>query len=118
MDARSTKTELGDMLPFPPTREAQEVEAIRLAAAEARDAEVAGGFRRFLHGIGAVFVAIATWPRRQALLEELNALTDRELADIGLHRGDLARVFEPVEQVPANEGRTPAYPSATYHRAA
>ena len=37
---------------------------------------------------------IAEQPRRRALINELGALTDHELADIGLARGDLARVFD------------------------
>jgi uncharacterized protein YjiS (DUF1127 family) len=37
---------------------------------------------------------IITYPERRAVFEHLNALSDRELADIGLTRGDLARVFD------------------------
>ncbi len=35
-------------------------------------------------------------PRRRALLNELSTLTDHELADIGLSRGELGRVFDPA----------------------
>jgi uncharacterized protein YjiS (DUF1127 family) len=35
-------------------------------------------------------------PRRRALLNELSALSDHELADIGLSRADLPRVFDPT----------------------
>ena len=38
---------------------------------------------------------IGEMPRRRAVLSELSALSDHELADIGLARGDLARVFDP-----------------------
>lgn len=46
----------------------------------------------------ALFVAnavryVVEFPRRQAVLDELSRLTDRELADIGLHRGELKQVF-------------------------
>lgn len=34
-------------------------------------------------------------PRRRAVLNELYTLTDRELADIGLQRSELGRVFDP-----------------------
>ena len=37
---------------------------------------------------------IATWPRRRATYDSLARLTDRELADIGLTRGDIGHVFE------------------------
>ena len=33
--------------------------------------------------------------RRRAVLDELSALSDRELADIGLNRNELSRVFDP-----------------------
>ena len=40
--------------------------------------------------------AFAEWRRRQATLREMEMLTDRELADIGLNRADLPRVFDPA----------------------
>ena len=44
----------------------------------------------------AAFVAaVSAWRQRQAVLQEMQLMTDRELADIGLSRADLARVFEP-----------------------
>ena len=43
--------------------------------------------------------AAAKWlvemPRRRAVLESLSGLSDHELADIGLTRSDLPRVFDP-----------------------
>jgi uncharacterized protein YjiS (DUF1127 family) len=43
-----------------------------------------------------------TWIERQRVLDELNRLTDRELADIGLSRGDFHLVFdEPPARHPA-----------------
>jgi len=43
---------------------------------------------------------IAEMPKRRAVLDELNTLSDHELSDIGLSRGDLRQVFDPafVEQ--------------------
>jgi uncharacterized protein YjiS (DUF1127 family) len=35
-------------------------------------------------------------PRRRALLDELSTLSDHELADIGLTRSELNRVFDPA----------------------
>jgi uncharacterized protein YjiS (DUF1127 family) len=49
------------------------------------------------HGLGAWLAervaTLAKWKRRRQDLAELRAMTDRELSDIGLNRGDLARVF-------------------------
>jgi uncharacterized protein YjiS (DUF1127 family) len=46
-----------------------------------------------------VFLATLRWltelPRRRAAMDELNNLTDHELADIGLSRADIQRVFDP-----------------------
>ncbi len=38
---------------------------------------------------------LASLPRRRAVMDELSMLTDRELADIGLSRAELGRVFDP-----------------------
>ena len=45
--------------------------------------------------LGRMAQAVAEWPRRRAVLAELSMLSDRELADIGLNRTDLKRVFDP-----------------------
>ncbi len=42
-----------------------------------------------------VAARIADLPRRQAVKAELAMLSDRELADIGLSRAELGRVFDP-----------------------
>ena len=48
------------------------------------------------HGPFARFTAwLSDMPRRRQVLNELRSLSDHELADIGLSRGDLHRVFEP-----------------------
>jgi uncharacterized protein YjiS (DUF1127 family) len=38
---------------------------------------------------------LAELPRRQVAMDELKGLTDHELADIGLSRADIHRVFDP-----------------------
>ena len=52
------------------------------------------------HGIGhwlrSAAAAFTAWRRRQAVLQEMAMMTDRELADIGLSRSDLGRVFDPT----------------------
>ncbi len=40
--------------------------------------------------------AIAALRGRQAVFNELRSLTDRELADIGITRSDIYRVFDPA----------------------
>ena len=42
-----------------------------------------------------LFAGLAAMMRRRAVTDELAALSDRELADIGLNRADLGRVFDP-----------------------
>ena len=54
--------------------------------------------------IGSVLRWIAELPRRQAVLDELGSLSDHELADIGLTRSDLPRVFDPSFTAQQNRG--------------
>ncbi len=99
-----------------PNRQALDIEAIRLAAIRARDEAIADGLRRFFGGIGralgAVATAVFTWPTRRRTYENLRGLTDRELADIGLTRGEITRVFEPEfrmnTRAAANSNAAPA----------
>lgn len=35
---------------------------------------------------------LATWREHRRLVKELNGLTDKELADIGINRGDIDRL--------------------------
>ncbi len=42
-----------------------------------------------------LFAKFAEWQRRRAVIQEMAMMSDRELADIGLTRSDLARVFDP-----------------------
>jgi uncharacterized protein YjiS (DUF1127 family) len=44
---------------------------------------------------GGLVNRVANYLSRQATLAELNNLSDRELADIGLNRADMAHVFKP-----------------------
>ena len=48
------------------------------------------------HWLNWAMTAFAEWRRRQAVLQEMAMLSDRELADIGLSRADLPRVFDPA----------------------
>lgn len=98
MDARITKEETALLLHLAPSPRAREVEALRLAAMRARDEAIGQalwrGVSALWRGFRAVVLFIAEYPRRRAMFEQLQAMSDRELADIGLERSDLARVFD------------------------
>ena len=51
--------------------------------------------RSLTQRIGSFFNNLLAMPRRRAVLDELASLSDRELADIGLNRSELSRVFDP-----------------------
>ncbi|HWK46023.1 MAG TPA: DUF1127 domain-containing protein [Stellaceae bacterium] len=42
---------------------------------------------------------LVAWRERQRVINELHALDDRSLADIGLSRGDIAYVFDAPAQI-------------------
>jgi uncharacterized protein YjiS (DUF1127 family) len=52
-----------------------------------------------------IMARIGAWLKRRAAMSELAALTDHELADIGLSRGDLAFAFEQGFVTKRNEDR-------------
>jgi uncharacterized protein YjiS (DUF1127 family) len=85
MPAHFTKSEASYLLPATPV--ADQVEAIRLAAGRARDATAMRGVARFVD-------RVLGWPARIRARAELAALSERELLDIGLTRGDIARVAD------------------------
>ncbi len=45
-------------------------------------------------GFRGLFAAFRAWRERQVALNELEMMSDRELADIGLNRADVPRVFD------------------------
>jgi uncharacterized protein YjiS (DUF1127 family) len=77
-----------------PTTQSAAIEAIRQEAMQDRDAKIGRWFRN-------LFRAVAEYPRRRRVMDELSMLTDRELADIGLSRGDIHRVFAMTEERPS-----------------
>lgn len=68
-----------------------------------------------------LFARLRAWAsaamRRRAVIAELNMLSDRDLADIGLTRADLPRVFDP-EFVREHEIRRTAEASEPGYRLA
>ncbi|MDQ1079908.1 DUF1127 domain-containing protein [Pseudoroseomonas cervicalis] len=90
MDARITKPEFDSAIPSA----AQTLDAARTVALEAmraRDEAIGQWIRK---AVTSAFRAIIDYPRRRRVYDELAMLTDRELADIGLSRTDIPRVFE------------------------
>ncbi len=51
--------------------------------------------RSLLQRVGALISNLVAFSRRRAVMDELSSLSDRELADIGLNRAELSRVFDP-----------------------
>jgi len=74
------------------------------------DEPAAVGVKTPRHGIAPwlknAVAAFAAWRHRQVVLQEMAMMTDRELADIGLTRSDLARVFDPVFATDRAHGRS------------
>jgi uncharacterized protein YjiS (DUF1127 family) len=69
------------------------VTAKNINALAGHDYPEAGQTSEALHGLVARLEArIAYWLRYRATVAELNDLTDRQLADIGIMRGDIAAV--------------------------
>lgn len=118
MNPRRTQEQIGLFQTTATAPSADEILRIRAEAAAMRDAAIAAGLQRAFAGLGRALAAIGTaltsWPERRSTYENLRRLTDRELADIGLTRGDITRVFEPgfqVPQRPANANAPVARPS-------
>jgi uncharacterized protein YjiS (DUF1127 family) len=85
MDARMTKAEAALLLPLPRNPAAEQIASLREAAGRANQAAL-------LRGLARIADAILGWPARARLRAELAALSERELTDIGLTRGDLGRI--------------------------
>jgi uncharacterized protein YjiS (DUF1127 family) len=50
--------------------------------------------RRVADGLAFAANSVKAWVGKQTTLSEMNAMSDRELADIGLTRADMGRVFD------------------------
>lgn len=94
MDPRLAQQDPRFLLPVNRTRAQDEAEYFRLAVVRARNEAVGRGLRSLFGGLWNGIQAILALPRRAAVFDELSALSDRELADIGLNRADIRRVFD------------------------
>jgi uncharacterized protein YjiS (DUF1127 family) len=111
MNPRRTQEQIGLFSTSTPPHTA-DVEAIYVEAMQARDTAIAEGIRGGLRRLGAALAAIGnalvSYPQRRAVYDDLSNLTDRELADIGLARGDIGRVFDPDFRLPRRPANGPA----------
>ncbi|MDO9706999.1 DUF1127 domain-containing protein [Paracraurococcus lichenis] len=90
MDARLSAAEASYLLPAATNAQQERAQALRLEAAEAHQAQLAQAGRRMLARLGDT---VFGWVARARIRAELNSLSDRELADIGLSRGDIEHVL-------------------------
>jgi len=61
------------------------------------------GFAAMLHGLDRILVQpLQSWRHKRAAYRELMALDDRELADIGLTRGEIDLAVSTPRRVPAH----------------
>ncbi len=102
MNPRQNQEQIG-LFPVANTPGSAGIDALLAEAYQARDAAIVGGLRR---AFAALWQAVTTWPARRAAYEQLRGLTDRELADIGLTRGEIAMVFDPGFKAPARPANT------------
>lgn len=102
-------------------RQSQEQIGLFPAATQAQAETPTGSSRSLLGAIGqamaAIGSALASWPERRATYEKLRRLSDRELADIGIDRGDITRVFEPDFRLPAPANANAAAPDKGWRAA-
>jgi len=100
MDARLTQAEDAYLIPAAPAQERDRAQHI--AAAEAYQAGLGRGLARLGD-------ALFGWVQRARLRAELAALSDRDLADIGLTRGEIGRAVA-AATAPADQqqGRRPS----------
>jgi uncharacterized protein YjiS (DUF1127 family) len=88
MHTRVAKEELAILLPNTMSHYFQDEPAYTVEPQAARSG-------LFAH-LRAALRWIAEMPKRQAVMDELSMMSDHELADIGLTRSDLPRVFDPT----------------------
>ncbi|WPB86645.1 DUF1127 domain-containing protein [Sediminicoccus rosea] len=84
----------------PRNAEAERIAAIIAEARQARDRALAERIRGFFHGLRAVLTALRT---RRETIEQLRAMSDRELADIGLTRGNITATAVAATPMAAND---------------
>ncbi|UFN49567.1 DUF1127 domain-containing protein [Roseomonas sp. OT10] len=112
MNTRITKVETALMMPLVANESEPSLPHLMQQAQKMRDQAFGAKVRGF-------FARIGDFARRQRAMAELRELTDRELADIGLTRGEIAYVFDRPAQpaVTAPAAQVMTLPKATNDRA-
>jgi uncharacterized protein YjiS (DUF1127 family) len=96
MNAHTAKQEMNLLFP----------QAYSYGAGEETARYAAGQATRGRRGlISRLFARLAEMRERQQVISELSMLSDRELADIGLSRVDVPRVFDPAFAASRSEAR-------------
>jgi uncharacterized protein YjiS (DUF1127 family) len=83
MSARITKAEFAYLMPSAPSPAEERLAALREEAARAQAEAIKAGLRRF-------FARLTGWLERVRAKAALRALSSRELADLGLSRGEIS----------------------------
>lgn len=86
MNPRIAEAQAAPLMPFPANTRLNSAQAVQLEARRMRDAMLAAALRDLFAG---TFGRLQAWRDRRRALAELRALSDRELADIGLSRSNL-----------------------------
>lgn len=98
---RITPAEAALLMPGTPRNaEAERIETILAEARQARDVALAERITGFFNTLRAALTAIRT---RRETIEQLRTLSDRELADIGLTRGNIPATATALTQIAAND---------------
>lgn len=103
MNSRITPAEAALLMPLGSPRrsaEAERIEAIVAEARRARSAALADRIARFFNGLRAALTALRS---RRETIEELRALSQRQLTDIGVAPGNIAVAAALATPIVAND---------------
>ncbi|WP_207540059.1 DUF1127 domain-containing protein [Sabulicella rubraurantiaca] len=102
MNSRITPAEAALLMPaIPQSPSARRIEFLLADARRARDEELVRRILGFFRGLGRIIAAVR---HRHETVRQLRALSDRELADIGLNRGNIGAAAAQAVPLPANDG--------------
>lgn len=98
---RITPAEAALLMPsLPRNAEAERIETIVAEARQARDAAFAARITGFIRILREALTAMRT---RRETIEQLRGLSDRELADIGMTRGNIQAAAAALTPIAAND---------------